>query len=383
MRSPGAPMSLWPVRLWQGALIGLIWAGGSSLCMATTISVRPFGEMPDGTHVNLYSLRTEGAQVEITEYGGRIVSIKTPDRAGRFSEITLGFDSLSEYLSNKPFFGALIGRYANRIAHGRFVLDGESYQLALNAGDGSLHGGNVGFDKRLWQSKRIKQGVQLTYVSPDGEEGYPGTLTTVVRYTLVGNELHLEYRATSDKDTVVNLTNHTYFNLTGNPENTILGSRLTIAADRFTPIDADRIPVGNLQSVAGTPFDFRSAHAIGERIDQQDPQLQRGGGYDHNWVLAMSPRALSLAATVIEPVSGRRMDVFTTEPGIQFYSGNNLDGSVVGKQGVRYPRRSGFCLETQHFPDSPNHPGFPSTELKAGATFRSLTIYRFSTAREG
>jgi aldose 1-epimerase len=371
-------MSGGPAHLWRGALIGLMWAAGVSGCRATTVSVSPYGNLPDGSRVSLYSLKTAAVEVQITDYGGRVVSIKTPDRAGRFAEITLGFDSLPEYLSNKSFFGALIGRYANRIAHGRFELEGQAYQLAINAGQSSLHGGNVGFDKRLWQSQRISRGVQLSYVSPDGEEGYPGTLTTVVRYTLVGNELRLDYRATSDRDTVVNLTNHTYFNLTGNPDQTILGSRLTIAADRFTPVDADRIPVGDLQSVKDTPFDFRSAHAIGERIDQQDVQLQRGGGYDHNWVLTKTPGTASLAATVFEPGSGRRMQVLTTQPGIQFYSGNNLDGSVVGKHGVRYPRRSGFCLETQHFPDSPNHPGFPSTELKAGKTFRSLTVYKFS-----
>jgi aldose 1-epimerase len=363
---------------WGCVLISLVWVAGVSGSMAATVSVREYGQLPGGARVNLYSLKTAGVEVEITDYGGRIVSIRTPDRMGRFSEITLGFDSLSEYLKNKPFFGALVGRYANRIAHGRFVLDGKPYQLALNAGDNSLHGGNVGFDKRLWQSKRISQGVQLTYISPDGEEGYPGALTTVVRYTLHGNELRLEYRATSDRDTVVNLTNHTYFNLSGNPENTILGHRLTIAADRFTPIDADHIPVGDLQSVIGTPFDFRSARAIGEQIAQQDVQLQRGGGYDHNWVLSTTPGTLSLAATVFEPESGRRMQVLTTQPGIQFYSGNNLDGSVAGKHGVRYARRSGFCLETQHFPDSPNHPEFPSTELKANGTFSSLTIYKFT-----
>jgi aldose 1-epimerase len=336
--------------------------------------------MADGARVHLYSLRTANVAVQIMDYGGRVVSIKTPDNSGRVAEITLGFDALSDYLDNKPFFGALVGRYANRIAHGRFALNGHSYQVALNAGASSLHGGNIGFDKRLWHSERIARGVQLTYVSPDGEEGFPGELTTVVRYTLLGDELRLEYRASSDKDTVLNLTNHMYFNLSGNPSETILTHRLTITADRFTVIDADRIPSGELRNVAGTPFDFRVAHAIGERIDQPDLQLQLGGGYDHNWVLATSG-ILSLGATVFEPRSGRRIEVFTTQPGLQFYSGNFLDGSVAGKHGVRYPRRAGFCLETQHFPDSPNHPEFPSTELKANETFSSLTVYKFSNAK--
>lgn len=363
------------------AAIGISWSFASVLHAGTTVSVQPFGQLADGTPVDIYTLKSAALEVSISNYGGRIVTLKTRDRDGRQDDVTLGYDSLAPYLARKDFFGALVGRYANRIAHGRFTLNGQTYQLAINSGENSLHGGLVGFDKQLWQAHAEPNGLKLTYVSKDGEENYPGTLTVTVHYTVVRNELRIEYRATTDRDTVVNLTNHAYFNLAGIGNDTVLGHEVTVYANRYTPADAGRIPTGELRDVTGTPFDFRKPHTFGERIDSTDEQIVSSRGYDHNWVLNGPAGHLSLAAEVYEPKSGRVMQVLTTQPGLQIYTGNFLDGSLIGKRGIHYQSRSGFCMETQHFPDSPNHPDFPTTTLKAGHTFQSTTIYRFSARR--
>jgi aldose 1-epimerase len=301
-----------------------------------------------------------------------------PDKAGRFDDIVLGFDNLDGYLQTPPppYFGATIGRYGNRIAFGQFTLDGKTFTLAKNNGANSLHGGKIGFDKVIWTAKPGGgASVAMTYLSKDGEEGYPGNLTATVKYTLTdNNELRIEYSATTDKDTVVNLTNHSYFNLAGQGEGDILKHVVMIDADRFTPVDKGLIPTGELKPVDGTPFDFRKPTPIGERIDAKDPQIALGPGYDHNFVLNHA----GLAARVTEPKTGRVMEVVTTEPGLQFYTSNFLDGTLKGVGGKVYPRRSAFCMETQHFPDSPNHPAFPSTTLKPGETYHSETVYRFS-----
>jgi len=347
----------------------------------TDVTSRQFGKMPDGTAVEIYTLKDSKIEAQITTYGGIIVSLKVPDRSGKPADIVLGFDDLDGYVYNfnhkgTAFFGALIGRYANRIAHATFMLDGQKYDLPKNDGDNSLHGGPHGFNNVVWKGRAIPNGVELTYLSKDGEAGYPGNLTAVVRYTLIDSSLRIEYSATTDKDTVLNLTNHSYFNLTGHPTE-ILGHQLMLHASRFTPVDATLIPTGELRSVASTPFDFRKPTAIGARINGADEQLQRGHGYDHNWVLDGNGK-LAEAAELYEPGSGRVMRVLTDQPGIQFYSGNFLDGTVKGKGGLSYQRRTGLCLETQHFPDSPNHPSFPSTELKPGEKFHSVTVFSFS-----
>jgi aldose 1-epimerase len=342
----------------------------------------PFGRTGDQI-VDIYTLtNANGIEAKIMTYGATIVSLKTPDRAGHFGNIVLGFDSLAPYLAGVPYFGATVGRYANRIANGKFVLDDRTYQLAHNDGPNSLHGGVKGFDKRVWTAKpfETKEGpsLRLTYVSAAGEEGYPGQLTTHVTYVL-GNDdtLSIGYDATTDAATPVNLANHAYFNLTGDPEHTILDHVLTLNADRFTPVDATLIPTGELRAVAGTPFDFRTPHAIGSRIDGSDEQLRLGHGYDHNWVLAKpQPNALTLAATLTDPASGRRLEVSTTQPGVQFYSGNFLDGKPAGR-GTVFKHRTSLCLETQHFPDSPNHPSFPSTILRPGQTYSEKTVVAF------
>jgi aldose 1-epimerase len=343
----------------------------------SAVDQREFGRLPDGTPVQLYVLRSAALRVSITNYGGRIVSLETPDRYGSLADVVLGYDTLQGYLAGKPFFGALVGRYANRIAHGRFILAGKAYQLTRNDGDNSLHGGRVGFDKRLWQGHIDHGTLVLTYVSRDGEEGYPGTLTVTVRYSVVGNELRLMYDASTDKDTVLNLTNHSYFNLAGQGSGTVLGHEMTLYAARYTPVDAQSIPTGEIRSVVGTPFDFRTPHTIGERIDAQI--LRASKGYDMNWVIDHHGRALALAARVYEPHSGRILEVLTTQPGVQFYSGNALDGTIIGKHNSRYVLHGGFCLETQHFPDSPNRPNFPSTVLRARQHFHSMTVFRFTT----
>jgi aldose 1-epimerase len=346
---------------------------------------KSFGKTRAGEPVELYTLtNSKGMQADIITYGGILVSLKTPDRGGKLADVVLGFDSIDGYVNDPPppYFGALIGRYGNRIGGARFLLNGTEYKLAQNNGPNHLHGGLRGFDKVVWKARTPDaSGVELTYLSKDGEEGYPGNLTTIVTYTLTeSNELKIDYRATTDKDTVVNLTNHSYFNLAGQGEGDVLGHQIMINADRFTPVDSGLIPTGELRSVEGTPFDFRQARAIGERIDAADEQIKFGKGYDQNFVLNRAGSALELAARVMEPKSGRVMEVLTTEPGVQFYTANNLDGRIRGKGGKVYNRRSALCLETQHLPDSPNKPNFPSVVLKPGAQYQTTTVYRFSSS---
>jgi aldose 1-epimerase len=349
-----------------------------------SISRADFGDMPDGTPADLYTLtNVNGLVVKITTYGGAIVSLLVPDRDGNLGDVVLGFDALDDYIAQSSYFGCITGRYANRIGGARFTLNGVEYVLAQNDGENHLHGGIKGLDKVVWDAKP-RDGddgpeLELVYVSKDGEENYPGSLSIKVVYVLSNDdELRIDYRATTDKDTIVNLTNHTYVNLVDGGAGDILDHELMIAADRFTPIDKTLIPTGELRSVQSTPLDFRQSTPIGSRIDQGDEQLGYGGGYDHNFVLNSEGGDLALAARVHEPATGRVMEVYTTEPGVQLYTGNFLDGSLVGKGGVRYGKRSGLCLETQHFPDSPNKPGFPSTVLQVGETYRTTTVFKFS-----
>ena len=343
-----------------------------------------FGKTTGGTEVFLYTLHNKnGMEARITNYGGLLVSLLVPDRNGKLDDVVLGFDSLSSYQKDSPYFGALIGRYGNRIGKGKFVLNGETYTLAVNNGKNHLHGGLKGFDKVVWtvDEKASVPGktLALSYVSKDGEEGYPGTLSVNVVYSVTdSNELKIEYSASTDKPTVTNLTHHSYFNLAGAGSGSILDQELFIDADKFTPIDAGLIPTGELKAVKGTEMDFTVPTAIGARINESTEQLKNGVGYDHNWVLNKAANTFGLAARVYEKSTGRVMEVLTTEPGLQFYSGNFLNGSHVGKGGKKYELRSGFCLETQHFPDSPNKPQFPTTTLNPGKTLTSTTIYRFS-----
>jgi len=334
----------------------------------------------DGQPVDLYTLQDGKITVKILTYGGIVQSIEAPDRNGKTANIVLGFDGLDGYVQtgNKPYMGAIIGRYANRIAGGTFQLNGKTYHVPKNDGDNALHGGINGFNKKVWTSTESENGVELKYVSKDGEEGFPGNLTTTVRYTLKGNELRIDYTATSDADTVLNLTNHSYFNLKGQGNGDILGHAMKINAHRYTPVDKNLIPTGELAPVAGTPFDFLEPTAIGARIDADNEQLKLARGYDQNWVLEGDGKKVIVAAEAYEPTTGRVLEVLTDQPGIQFYTGNFLDGSVTGTDGKVYKKRYAFCLETQHYPDSPNHPEFPTTELKPGQTFRSTTVYRFS-----
>jgi aldose 1-epimerase len=336
----------------------------------------------DGKAIELFTLtNSSGVEVKAMTFGAVITSWRVPDRTGQMADIVLGFDEPAAYIKgNAPFFGALAGRYANRIAKAQFTLDGKTYKLAANNPPNHLHGGNVGFDKVLWQGEALKvkdgAGVAFSRTSPDGEEGYPGTLKVRVTYTLTNaNELVVSYEASTDKATPVNLTQHTYFNLAGQGNGDILGHEMRINADRYTPVDETLIPTGELAPVDGTPFDFRKPTAIGARIASEHPQIQFGRGYDHNWVLARADARPSLAAEVFEPKSGRTLTVTTTEPGVQFYTGNFLDGSITGKEGRVYRERYGFCLETQHFPDSPNHPTFPTTILRPGTKFQSTTVF--------
>lgn len=352
------------------------------------ITMRQFGETASGQAVMLYTLTNAKENlVEITNYGGIITRLVVPDREGKLSDVVLGFNSLGEYVKDSPYFGCLVGRYGNRIARGQFVLDGKTYELAKNNDPGGmpchLHGGNVGFDKVVWSATPLIEnktaGLKLAYLSRDGEEGYPGNLAVDVYYWWTNDdELKIEYRATTDQPTPVNLTHHSYFNLNGEGSGDILGHVLTIHAEEFTPVNAGLIPTGELAKVKGTPFDFSTPTAIGARIMAEHQQLQYGLGYDHNWVLKKRAGVLELAATVYEPASGRVMEVWTTEPGLQFYSGNFLDGHLTGKSGKPHDYRSGFCLETQHFPDSPNQPKFPNTILRPGEKYESLTIYKFT-----
>jgi aldose 1-epimerase len=352
------------------------------------ITRAPFGTLPTGEQVQAFTLtNARGLEMRVLDYGGIIFSLRTPDRTGNLGDIVLGFDDLQGYVKSSPYFGAITGRYANRIAKGRFTLDGTTYKLAVNNGPNALHGGLKGFDKVVWQAEPSADSTAvrlvLRYTSADGEEGYPGTLRTTVTYTLSdNNQLAVDYEATTDKPTPLNLTQHTYFNLAGEGSGTVLDHVVTIDADRYVPIDSTSIPTGDLPSVGGTPFDFRKPMPIGARIDQPDQQLKNGNGYDHTFVLNRPQGSSGLvhAAHVTEPISGRTLDVSTTEPGVQFYTGNFLDGKVVGKNGHAYPRRGGFCLETHHFPDSPNQPQFPSTILRPGETYRSRTVFTFGVA---
>ena len=349
-----------------------------------TITKTSFGKTDSGENIDLYTLRNGKVEAAITNYGGIVVSLKSPDRNGKLDDVVLGFRDLEPYTKPAPYFGALIGRYGNRIAKGRFKLNGVEYKLATNNGENHLHGGIKGFDKVVWTGREMKTkagpAVVLTYLSKDGEEGYPGNLRVRVVYTLTSkNELKIDYSATTDKDTVINLTHHSYFNLAGEGNGDILQHLVKINADRFVPIDAGSIPTGELSKVAGTPFDFLKPTAIGARIDDAHEQLKNGNGYDHTFVINGRPGTLRMAATAYEPSTGRTMEVWTTEPGMQFYTGNFLDGTLTGKSGKPYPRRSGFCFETQHYPDSPNQPSFPTTTLRRGAAYTSTTIYRFGT----
>jgi len=362
---------------------------------ASSIAREPYGYTPAGVAVERYNLRNaRGMEAQIATYGGTVTRLTAADRDGRYADVVLGYDSLDGYLHSSAYFGALVGRYANRIARGRFRLRGVSHTLAINDSPNSLHGGCVGFDKVVWTVTAAlvaPQGPQLTlhYLSLDGEEGYPGNLSVHAVYTLTEDDaLRLEYAATTDADTVINLTHHSYFDLRGSgdvrgtrhvhPTGDVLGHLVTIPADLYTPVDSTLIPTGELQSVAGTPFDFRKATAIGARIAQANQQLIFAGGYDHNWVINKEPGQLGLVATIDEPAGGRRLEVYSTQPGLQFYSGNALDGSIIGKQGHVYERRSGLAVEPQHFPDSPNHPDFPSTTLHPGEIYRNTIEYRFS-----
>lgn len=371
-------------RRWLAILIWAVMVAGAAVVTAKpAIKKEPFGKTADGAAVDSYTLtNAKGAEAKIITYGGIVVSLKVPDRTGKLSDIVLGYDSMDGYNKNAGYLGALIGRYGNRIARGKFKLNGVEYSLAVNNGENHLHGGIKGYDKVVWTATPLNEkngpALRLKYLSKDGEEGYPGNLSVTVIYTLTNhNELRIDYSATTDKTTVVNLTHHSYFNLAGAGSGNILQHQVTINAHRFTPTDAGSIPTGELRSVSGTPMDFTKATAIGARINQEEEQLRFGKGYDHNWVLDKKGNGLTLAATAYDPGSGRLLSMYTTEPGTQFYSGNYLDGST-GKDGKAYTERAGFCFEAQHFPDSPNKPAFPSVVLRPGKIYRQTTIYRFA-----
>jgi len=358
-------------------------SGRVAVPVAANVKETAFGSTPDGTAVRLFTLtNAAGMEVRAITYGLILVSIKVPDRQGRAADVVVGHYDLEGYLTKTRYFGAVVGRYGNRIAGGRIEIDGHPYQLTLNNGPNHLHGGVKGFDKVVWEASVASDprgpSIVFTHTSPDGHEGYPGTVAARVVYTLTDrNELIVEYSATTDKPTVINMTQHSYFNLRGDGSGDIMDHRLTLHADRYTPVDATQIPTGEIASVEGTPFDFRRETRIGERIDGDHPQLKMSAGYDHNFVLTRAGAGLAPAARLVDPTSGRTMEVATTEPGIQFYSGNKLDGSMVGKDGHVYGARTGLCLETQHFPDSPNKPHFPSTVVRPGEEYRSTTVFTF------
>jgi aldose 1-epimerase len=354
----------------------------TSVVAQATVMHKPFGKLPDGSTVELYTLKSSSVEVQLISFGARVIAIDTKDRDGRVADVVLGYSSLDPYITNpNSYFGVVPGRFANRIGKGQFKLEGKSYQTTLNNNGNMLHGGTKGFDQHNWDSREIPNGVEFTLVSPDGDQGFPGTLTAHVKYTLTGDTVRIEYSATTDKPTIVNLTNHSYFNLSGEGSPSILGEELTLHAYKYTPIDSTLIPTGDLASVKGTPFDFTKPETIGSRINDENEQLKFAGGYDHNFVLEGPAGKLRPAAKVYDPESGRVLLVETDQPGIQFYSGNFLNGGVSGVSGKPYVKRSALCLETQHFPDSPNHSNFPSTELKPGQTYHTVTTWTFTTGK--
>ncbi len=375
------------MRHFKKVLAVLVFCVGmAGAAMAKTeVTQRSGGTLPDGSAVEIYTLKNDKIEVQVMNYGGYVLSIKVPDKNGKVADVVLGFDDPAAYYAanhgkGNPFFGPIVGRYANRIAHAKFTLDGVEYHTPQNDGDNTLHSGPDGFHNHLWTGKVIADGVELKYLSKDGESGFPGNLSVTVKYTVSGNELEIDYSATTDKPTVLNLTNHSYFNLAGQGNGTILDDELKLNASRFTPVDSTLIPTGQLKSVVGTPFDFLKPHKVGERINADDEQLKLGhSGYDHNFVIDGDKKGLKPTAEVYDPGSGRVLHVLTTEPGVQFYTANFLDGSIKGKGGIAYPRNAALCLETQHFPDSPNHPSFPTTVLNPGSEFHSTTVYQFST----
>ena len=380
------------MRFARGLVLAMTTMLGAQGAMAAvTVTKADFGKLPDGRTAEVYTLKNADLEVGITTYGARIVSLKTKDRDGKVADVVLGYNSVDGYVAEgaankKTYFGAIVGRYGNRIRGGKFSIDGHAYQIPPNNNGNALHGGPHGFDDQLWTGKQIPEGVDMSLVSKDGDMGFPGTLTVHARYTLVGAAVHINYSATTDKATVTNITNHSYFNLSGDGSGPILSEVLEINADGYTPVDAGLIPVGGVKPVAGTPFDFRKATAIGARINEPNDQLKIAGGYDHNWVLngagaGKSGGVMKLAAKLSDPKSGRVLTVSTTQPGVQFYSGNFLDGSYTGKAGAKYTKYAGLCLETQHYPDSPNQPAFPSTLLKPGETMHSETVFAFSVQK--
>jgi len=381
------------IHVWIAVLIGTVCAAALIGCAgakhetksAGGITKQAWGHTKEGTQVELFTLRnSKGAEAKISNYGGLVISLVVPDKNGHLGDVVLGYDSIEGYLKSTPYFGALVGRYGNRIAKGKFTLDGQTYSLATNNGPNALHGGLKGFDKVVWEPhiKTTPDGPALVlhYVSKDGEEGYPGNLDVTATYRLTeDNALRLDYTATTDKDTVVNLTQHSYFNLAGKGD--ILNHIVMINADKFVPVDSTLIPTGELKPVEGTPFDFRKPTSIGARINDKDEQIKFGGGYDHCWVLNKPMGQLGVAARVYEPTTGRVLEVITDEPGLQFYTGNFLDGSITGKKGWNYKYRNALCMEPEHYPDSPNQPQFPSVVLKPGQTYKNTIIYKFSVQK--
>lgn len=360
-------------------VMGLMFMSGSVIA---EVQKAAYGTAKTGEAVEMYTLRSASVQVQVITYGARITSIEAADRTGKRENIALGFSTLAGYEADTSYFGSLVGRYANRLAKGQFTIAGKVYQVPTNNGPNALHGGPLSFAQKVWTAHDVAGGVEMSLVSPAGEMGFPGTLTTHVRYTLQGASLHIDIRATTDAETVVNLTNHSYFNLSGEGNGTIVHDRIRLDSDEFVPADATQLPTGKLTPVAGTPFDFRTAHVIGDRIDTAgNEQLSGAGGYDHTWVVRGKAGTLREAAMAIDPHSGRTLTVATTQPGVQFYTGNSLKGSNVGPGGRSYVRRGGFCLETQHYPDSPNQPQFPSTLLKPGQTFHETTVFTFGVEK--
>jgi aldose 1-epimerase len=358
--------------------------GAQGAMAAVTVTRTDFGKLPDGRAADVYALKNADLDVGIATYGARIVWLKTRDRDGKVADVVLGYKSVDGYVAEattKTYFGAIVGRYGNRIRAGKFSIDGKQYQIPPNNNGNALHGGPHGFDDQLWTGKEIPGGVEMSLVSKDGDMGFPGTLTVHVRYTLVDGSVQIVYSATTDKPTVTNITNHAYFNLSGEGSGTILNEVLMLNADAYTPVDAGLIPVGGPKPVEGTPFDFRKPTPIGARINQPNEQLKIAGGYDHNWILNGNNGEMKLAAKLYDPKSGRVLTVTTTQPGVQFYSGNSLTGAFKGNAGVAYSKNTGLCLETQHYPDSPNQPAFPSTLLKPGETMHSTTVFTFSTQK--